>query len=89
LAGRTRVAPTRDQRAAAAIEHYETLLTLFGREAGLRHARKHIAAYFTAEAEAGNETAALLHQSAVRSGDPDTVVAHLRAVFSAPVRLAA
>lgn len=33
------------ERKSAALEHYETLLDLFGEEHGLRHARKHLAAY--------------------------------------------
>src|SRR5579883_446083 len=42
-------APAADPDAAArreaALEHLETLLTLFGARAGLRHARKHLSAY--------------------------------------------
>ncbi|MDB5649401.1 MAG: tRNA dihydrouridine synthase DusB [Hyphomicrobiales bacterium] len=45
LAGRARPALTAAMLAAAALEHYETLLNMFGAHAGLRHARKHLAAY--------------------------------------------
>jgi tRNA-dihydrouridine synthase B len=38
-------APDNGARHAAALEHYDTLLALFGARAGLRHARKHLSAY--------------------------------------------
>ena len=37
--------PSVDERRQAAAEHFESLLAAFGPEAGLRHARKHLAAY--------------------------------------------
>ncbi len=37
--------PVRAARREAALEHLETLLSLFGRSSGLRHARKHLSAY--------------------------------------------
>ncbi|WP_051952553.1 tRNA dihydrouridine synthase DusB [Methylocapsa aurea] len=43
--GKPRAAPSRAARKIAALEHYETLLEIFGRAQGLRHARKHLAAY--------------------------------------------
>ena len=42
LPGRT---PDAAERAGAAVEHLETLLELMGPLSGLRHARKHLAAY--------------------------------------------
>jgi tRNA-dihydrouridine synthase B len=46
LAGGGRIAePSAAARREAALEHLETLLRLFGERAGLRHARKHLAAY--------------------------------------------
>lgn len=45
LLGRPWTPPSRRQRAEAAIEHYETLLGLFGVAKGIRHARKHLCAY--------------------------------------------
>jgi nifR3 family TIM-barrel protein len=38
-------APEREQMAVIVIEHYEAMLELYGREAGLRHARKHLGWY--------------------------------------------
>ena len=49
---RARAAPT-TRRPKRAIEHYQGLLSLFGRGIGLRHARKHLAAYADAAREAG------------------------------------
>ena len=37
--------PSRAVQKAAALEHFEALLGLFGRDQGLRHARKHLSAY--------------------------------------------
>jgi tRNA-dihydrouridine synthase len=37
--------PPLGARRDAALEHFETLLGLFGVHAGLRHARKHLSAY--------------------------------------------
>jgi tRNA-dihydrouridine synthase B len=45
--------PSDDEKTEAAIEHYQGLLSLFGRDIGLRHARKHLAAYADAAREAG------------------------------------
>jgi tRNA-dihydrouridine synthase B len=45
LAKALRAAPSPAERCAASLEHYRTLLSLFGKEQGLRHARKHLAAY--------------------------------------------
>ena len=43
--GAALVQPPRAAQKAAALEHFEALLGLFGREQGLRHARKHLSAY--------------------------------------------
>lgn len=53
LAGQPYVEPGLDERLAMAREHYEGLLGLMGVEAGVRHARKHLAAYAEAASEAG------------------------------------
>jgi tRNA-dihydrouridine synthase B len=66
------------ERLAAALEHYRTILSLFGKEQGVRHARKHLAAYaLWAGVPAGSETARQL----VRSEDPAHVEALLAASF--------
>jgi nifR3 family TIM-barrel protein len=50
--GEERAAPPAAMRRAAAREHYAGLLEIFGAPQGLRHARKHLAAY--ADVAAGN-----------------------------------
>ena len=49
LAGRAAPALSAGDKAALAVEHYQGLLALYGLRMGVRHARKHLAAY----AEAG------------------------------------
>ena len=69
------------ERAEIALEHYDGLLSLFGTELGLRHARKHVAAYMEA---AGGD--AHLRLSAVTSDEPRTVRILLRRAFERPDR---
>lgn len=45
LRGHTPTLPTAAERLSAALEHLEVILSIFGREKGLRHARKHLGAY--------------------------------------------
>jgi tRNA-dihydrouridine synthase B len=45
LGGRNAVEPIPADKIAAAVEHYDGLLALYGRRMGIRHARKHLAAY--------------------------------------------
>ena len=45
VAGQGWRAPSAAEKCAAALEHYETLLSVFGVTQGVRHARKHLAAY--------------------------------------------
>ena len=45
LQGQTFELPSLQERRDAAIEHYQSLLSAMGHEAGIRHARKHLAAY--------------------------------------------
>jgi nifR3 family TIM-barrel protein len=65
-----------ESRRQAAIEHYETLLELFGPAQGLRHARKHLSAYadhaFAPRA---------LRQQLVTSEDTKAVKAMLSSLF--------
>jgi nifR3 family TIM-barrel protein len=53
LRGGPAAEPTPAEKTAAAIEHYEGLLALYGRDVGLRHARKHLAAYADEAARRG------------------------------------
>jgi tRNA-dihydrouridine synthase B len=61
--------PPAAMRRDGALEHYRTLLSLFGRDQGLRHARKHLAAY----CEHAGAGATSLRQRLVTSEDPREV----------------
>jgi nifR3 family TIM-barrel protein len=89
LAGRGWIAPSSAVKAAAAVEHYEGLLSLYGREVGLRHARKHLAAYAEAAAADGHHVPSETRQGLVTSTEPRQVVGLLKGVFDARVRKAA
>lgn len=65
----------------AALEHYATLLSLFGREQGVRHARKHLAGY---AADAGVPIASPRHRALVTCDDPDRTTDMLAELFRAP-----
>jgi tRNA-dihydrouridine synthase B len=81
--------PSVEVRAAAAIEHYLWLIEAMGLESGVRHARKHVAAYLD---DAAPPTGfAPLRAEALTSNDPDRVVRLLGegCAAAAPVRKAA
>jgi hypothetical protein len=75
--------------AAVAVEHYEGLLRLYGEEVGIRHARKHLAAYADCAVEAGFAVAPSERLALVTSDDPQAVAAGLRRVFAHRLRDAA
>lgn len=81
-AGRPGAAPDAEARGAAAVEHYETLLSLYGREMGLRHARKHLAAYAEHAIALGSARARVERARIVTSETPQHVIAALRAMFA-------
>ena len=81
LAGSTGVSePSLALRKAAALEHLAALLGLFGREQGLRHARKHLSAYAS---HAGASEA--LRLALVTSENADRALALLARAFE-PLR---
>ena len=79
--GKARAVPPLAERKSAALEHYETLLEMFGTEQGSRHARKHLAAY--AE-RAGVLDGAALRQRLVRLECPSAVRSNLCQLFDSP-----
>jgi tRNA-dihydrouridine synthase B len=90
LRGRPAEDPAPEAMAASAIEHYDSLLAAMGRETGLRHARKHVVAYFEEAERRGAGNARSLRAECATSGDPATVMRALEAAFSAvPARKAA
>lgn len=72
--------PSPALRAEAAREHYRTLLSLSGKTKGLRHARKHLAAYVQG---ANRPDAAALRVRLVTSEDPAEVEALLTMLLDA------
>jgi tRNA-dihydrouridine synthase B len=69
--------------ADSATRHYDFLLSAMGRETGLRHARKHVAAYMEEAARLGSPIAGALRERLCRSDDPDAVLAGLAEAFAA------
>ncbi|GEO16862.1 tRNA dihydrouridine synthase DusB [Microvirga aerophila] len=89
LQGRTIPDPEPEVMAALAIEHYEGLLALYGEEVGIRHARKHLAAYADAASFCGFEVPHAVRRALVTSEEPGTVVALLQTVYGNRDRVAA
>jgi len=93
LAGLDWQAPDRLEKGAVAQEHYDFLLRAMGRDKGLRHARKHVAAYLDVARAAGGGVSAGKVQELLTSEAPETVLAGLAAAFAAipdgPERVAA
>jgi nifR3 family TIM-barrel protein len=69
-------------RREAAIEHYQTLLAQFGERAGLRHARKHLAAYADVAAQAGFGLETGARRRLVESEDTGEVLALLALLYT-------
>jgi nifR3 family TIM-barrel protein len=71
--GQTVPAPLLAERRAAVLEHYDYLLAAYGVAVGVRHARKHLAAYAEDSAEAGFALPPQERLHLVTSADPRTV----------------
>ncbi len=89
LAGIPVCSPGFAERAEAAVEHYETLLALYGARIGTRHARKHLAAYADRAAETGFGLSPADRAELVTSEVPARVVALLSCIYDEPLRRAA
>ncbi|HJW79345.1 MAG TPA: tRNA-dihydrouridine synthase, partial [Beijerinckiaceae bacterium] len=81
LDGRCVREPSDDEKTEAAIEHYQGLLSLFGRDIGLRHARKHLAAYADAAREAGAGVGETHRLTLVTTTEPGVAIAILRRLY--------
>jgi tRNA-dihydrouridine synthase len=84
LDGRPPTEPPASEKAAIVVEHYEGLLALYGREIGLRHARKHLAAYAEDARRFGFALAPAERTRLVTSEDPGEVVTLLSRLFEGP-----
>ncbi|MBM6581484.1 tRNA dihydrouridine synthase DusB [Microvirga sp. BT689] len=89
LQGRTIPDPSADEMTAIAIEHYEGLLSLYGEKTGLRHARKHLAAYADVAVQSGFDVAPGVRMALVTSEEPRAVIALLRSLYNRREREAA
>ena len=89
MAGRPWTSPSVAARSEAAIEHFEALLELYGERVGVRHARKHLAAYADVAAGKGFGLNPNSRRALVTTLDPREVVAHLGRLYAEPMRIAA
>ena len=84
LAGRPVPALSRTDRAALAARHYAGLIALYGAGMGVRHARKHLAAY----ADAAGGLGAPERTRLLTTTDPEVADRLLRAAFEAAPAIA-
>ncbi len=82
LAGGAVAEPPVAEKLAVAGEHYEGLLSLMGREQGVRHARKHLAAYADEAMSSGCAADPAMRRQLLTSDDPRQVMAALTALFT-------
>jgi nifR3 family TIM-barrel protein len=83
--GRLRPPPSREERGALALEHLESLIAAMGQGSGLRHARKHLAAYADYAGCGPNEDRAR-RRALVVSDDPREVRSLIERLFAIPER---
>jgi nifR3 family TIM-barrel protein len=81
LEGRTLPNPEPHLMAEAVVEHYEGLLALYGEKIGIRHARKHLAAYAEAALEQGFVVPPGARAELVTGEDPKRIVGLLRSLY--------
>lgn len=79
-------APHGDALAAVIVEHYESILSEYGSEVGIRAARKHLAWYLEA---AGIALSREARSELLETGDPHSVVGTIQRVFAGDWREAA
>ncbi|MEE1613217.1 tRNA dihydrouridine synthase DusB [Microvirga sp. CF3016] len=89
LQGMTIPDPSPEAMTEIAIEHYDGLLSLYGENVGIRHARKHLAAYADTAIASGFQVASSVRTALVTSEEPQTVMALLRSLYSRQNREAA
>jgi len=89
LQGRATHDPSPEEMTEIAVEHYEGLLSLYGETVGVRHARKHLAAYADVAIAAGFQVASSVRTALVTAEEPRTVIALLRSLYERRNREAA
>lgn len=81
--------PSALEKRDVAIEHYEGMLSLYGLRMGVRHARKHLAAYADCAAVEGGGLSAEARAELVTSEDPRRVLELLGRLGDEAIRMAA
>jgi len=89
LAGLPWAEPDMATKTAAISEHYEGLLSLYGHRVGIRHARKHLAAFADHAAEEGHALAPDARRELVTTTEPARVLAFLYSIVNAPEKIGA
>jgi tRNA-dihydrouridine synthase B len=89
LAGRVWEEPSASVKARAILEHYDGMLTMYGERIGVRHARKHLAAYADHAKALGYNVEAGLREELVTTQHPDRVFAIIEGIFGKDARVAA
>ncbi|MGA8172502.1 MAG: tRNA dihydrouridine synthase DusB [Methylocystis sp.] len=84
--GRHRPPPSREQRGALALEHLEGLMTTMGQGPGLRHARKHLAAYADHAGIGQQDEDRATRRALVVSDEPREVRSLIERLFFFPER---
>ncbi len=82
LTGRPVPDLTLPQKLALAREHYEGLLSLMGQAHGVRHARKHLAAYADDAVASGGHPDQDLRRVLLTADEPSQVIEALTRLFS-------
>ncbi len=89
LQGRTVPDPSPEEMTEIAVEHYEGLLCLYGEQVGVRHARKHLAAYADVAIAGGFQVASSVRAALVTAEEPQAVIVLLRSLYGHRIREAA
>jgi tRNA-dihydrouridine synthase B len=89
LAGRVWEEPSATIKTEAISEHYEGMLTMYGERVGVRHARKHLAAYAEHAKALGYAVEPALREELVTTQDPGRVFAIIARIFCEGARAAA
>jgi len=89
LQGATIPDPSPEEMTGIVVEHYEGLLSLYGERTGIRHARKHLAAYADVARASGFHILPHVRRALVTSEEPRVVIAILRSIYSRQDREAA
>lgn len=80
--GVVRRPPSLEAQRAVAVEHYEGLLSIYGRDVGVRHARKHLGWYLDAAAESAGRPAPQAAKTAcLTAPTPESALAALTRAY--------